>query len=341
MSSRAVIGAGLTALLLALVGCGGGAGGGEGDNATATGDGEKPQVLVLLPSLQDESYVRQRQGAQAEAKEHLGVSVRVDAGTGRSSATSVINKIEAAVTKGVDVIAINPGAFGNEVRPVLQRAASQGVKVLAFDQTVPNMDQLSGYIEVDVTRGAVQAGEFIAEKLSSGDEIGVIRCFAGNPVMDARMDGVERGLEGSGIEIVSTLDAKCDPAQARTDMENMLTAHPSLDGVFSDTDVALMGALEALEAENKDLVVVGFDGQKPALEAIANGRIIDATVTNPFEETGMTAVRQAAQLAQGEEIPANTKLESGLVASKEEAEQLLEEINQLNQGGETTQQGAE
>lgn len=318
----------LAAMLLMLVAsCGGGAGGG----AQTSGQQDKPQVLVLLPSLQDESYVRQRQGAMEEAKEHPNVSFEVDAGSERSSATSVINKIETATSRGVDVIAVNPGAFGNEVRPVLQRAANQGVKVLAFDQTVPDMEQLAGYIEVNVTPGAVQAGEFMGEQLSSGDELGVIRCFAGNPVMDARMSGFERGLEGSGVEIVSTLDPKCDPAKARTDMENMLSAHPNLAGVFSDTDVALMGAVEALEAANKDPVVVGFDGQKPALRAIANGRIIDATVTNPFEQTGKMAVQQAAKLAQGEEIPENTDLDTELVSSKEEAQQLLSQIEEQEQ----------
>lgn len=315
-------------LVLVLAGCGGGA---SGSNSESSGQEDKPRVLLLLPSLQDESYVRQQQGAKAEAKEFPNVSIEVDAGSERSSATSVINKIETATSKGVDVIAVNPGAFGNEVRPVLQRAVNQGVEVMAFDQNVPDIEQLAAYIEVDVSKGAVQAGEFVAEKLSSGDELGVIRCFAGNPVMDARMDGFERGLQGAGVEIVSTLDPQCDPAKARTDMENMLSANPSLDGVFSDTDVALLGAVEALEAANKDLTVVGFDGQKPALKAIANGRIIDATVTNPFEETGATAVRQAAKLAKGEEIPENTKLDTGLVSSKEEAQQLLNEINQQSQ----------
>lgn len=324
----------VVALLLVLAGCGGGAtGSGDatgGEGTIASGDQEKPKILVLLPSLEDESYVRQRQGARTEAKKHPSVSVEVDAGRGRSAATSVINKIETAATKGVDVIAINPGAFGNEVRPVVQRAADQGVDVIAFDQTVPDVPKLRTYVEVDVRPGAVEAGRFMGEQLSEGEEMGVIRCFAGNPVMDARMDGFEQGMEGAGVKIVSTLDAKCDPAKARTNMENMLTAHPNLKGVFSDTDVALMGAIEALEAENKDLVVVGFDGQKPALEAIANERIIDATVTNPFEETGMVTVRQAVKLAQGEQIQRNIKLETELVNSKEEARNLLEEIDQLS-----------
>lgn len=325
--NRALIAATAVALLIGVAGCGGGGG------ATTSGDEGKSKALVLLPSVQSESYVRQQQGALAEAKKHPDVAVQVDAGTGRTSATGLINKIETAVTKGVDVIAINPSASGNEVRPALQRAASQGVKVLAFDQTIPDFEQLAGYIEIDVSTGALKAGQFAAEELSAGDEFGAIRCFAGNPVMDARMDGFAQGMEGSDIEIVSALDAKCDPAKARTNMENMLTAHQGLDGVFSDTDLGILGALEALEAENKDLLMIGFDGEKAVLEDIANGGMIDATVTNPFEETGIETVRQAVNLAQGGEIPKSTKMKTGLVDSKQDAEEILREIDRLDQQG--------
>lgn len=324
MVYRGILGAAATLLVLLLAACGG-AGSSEEGGASSEGQ-EQLSVLVLLPSLEDESYIRQQRGAQAEADKHPDVDIEIDAGTGRDSAPSLISKIESALTRGVDVIAINPGGGGNQVRPTLQRAVDQGVKVIAFDQGVPDFPELTSYIEVDDGGGSL-SGEYMTEQLSQGDQVGIIRCFAGNTVMDARMSSLESGL-GDGLEIVSELDAKCDPAAARTSMENMLTANPELDGVWSDTDVALGGALEALEAENKDLVVCGHDGQIPIIEAIAAGDIVDCTSTNPFEETGEMAVSLSIQAGQEEEIPSNPVLEVQLV-TQENAEEVLQEIEQI------------
>src|SRR5688572_1629749 len=87
-----------------LAGCGGeDAASGGGDGA-----GAKPvRVAVVMASLDNEFYVAQKEGIEAEAARQDGADVSVSAGRERASADEVIGLIEDAMAKQPDAIAVN------------------------------------------------------------------------------------------------------------------------------------------------------------------------------------------------------------------------------------------
>jgi ribose transport system substrate-binding protein len=286
--------------LLAGAGCGddddgGGAGGGS--------DGPEGSALYLVPTLDDEAYVRQMNAAKEEAKKYPGIEFEFTAGAGRTSAADLVSKIEQGVTKGVDVIVVDSGSAGDQLKPALTRAIDQGVKVVVNSQPIDGLDGVTSTVQFDHRAGAVPGGEYVKKRLESGDEIGMIRCFIGTPATDARAKGFEDGLKGSGIEIVATGDAECDPEKARSITENMISAHPNLKGIMSETDIAVIGTIKALDAAGKDLVVVGHDGQTAALEMIKAGDVLDASVVYPYNLFGVKGVETAAGIIAGDQVP--------------------------------------
>jgi ABC-type sugar transport system substrate-binding protein len=89
-------------------------------------------------------------------------------------------------------------------------------------------------------------------------------------------------------------------------MENMISAYPNLDAVFSTSDSQSIGAAKALEAAGKDPLFVSFDAQPPVVEEIMSGAVVDASVAWSAHEIGSDAVKAAVAAARGEAVEKET-----------------------------------
>jgi ribose transport system substrate-binding protein len=283
------------------------------------------RIYVLLPSLEDESYTQQRTGALAASEDVANVEVEVEAGTSRGTSTDLMAKIDSAVTQGFDAIAINTGAVGEELAPAVERAQSQGTKIVTFDQSVPGAD-VASFIEFDGVENGRLMGEYMKKQLPDGGEVGIIDCFSENPLIRAINDGIRSGLQGSAIKVVARLDARCDPSRARNAAENMLSAHPDLKGIFAEWDVAALGAIKAIEQSNDPVILIGGGAQSDALEIIARGNTaLKATTNAQFERFGYLAVETAAAAARNQPVERSIKVEPALV-TKDNVSELLAQI---------------
>lgn len=292
----------------------------EGSSGGGGGSADKPSVYVLLPSLESSSYVRERAGAAAAAKS-VDADVTVDAGTSRGEATNMVSKLETAMSKGYDAIAVNPGAVGNEISPVLARAREQGTKILTFDQTVPDFEGLTSFIQYNGELSGKQMGEFMVDALPDGGKTGVIDCFSENPLTKSINDGIEAAIEGSGVSIVQRVDAKCDPAMSRTAAEDLLVAHPDLKGIFGITDIGAMGASRVVDKKGKDFILIGGGAETEVLKMMESGSdVIDATTTFPFERFGRQTVETAVAAVEGKKVPKSVIIDSELVTPKNASE---------------------
>jgi ribose transport system substrate-binding protein len=101
-------------------------------------------------------------------------------------------------------------------------------------------------------------------------------------------------------------------AQSLTVMENMLTAHPDLQGVFCSNESGSLGASQALRARNKKLTLVGFDSSPSLIEAVQAGWIDTLVIQDPFM-MGETAVKSAVRAIRGEATPKKIALPPRLV----------------------------
>ena len=270
------------------------------------GDDAAPvRVAMIMASLGNDFYVAQKEGIEAEAAATEGADVTVSAGRSQSSADGVVGLIENAIAKDVDAVAVN-GSDTKPLIPVLQRVIDADIPLVLFDAPADELAaDVASYIGTDNEAGGRAGGEWMAEQLPDGGKVGVVLCVAGHPVTTARFEGFKAGL-GDGFEIVARADAQCDPEKGRKAVENMISAHPDLDGVFSTSDSQSLGAVKALQAAGQDPVFVSFDAQPPVVEAITAGDVIDASVAWSAKEIGADAVRAAVGAARGEAVEPET-----------------------------------
>jgi ribose transport system substrate-binding protein len=286
----------------AVVGCGEDGGGAAGGGETT----EPVRVAVVLAALDNPFYVAQKEGIEEEAANHADADVSVSAGRERTASDEVIGLIEDAIAKDVDAIAVN-GSDNKPLIPVLRRAIDAGIPLVLFDAPADELEgEYATYIGTDNEAGGTAAGEWLKTAMPDGGEVGLLLCVAAHPVTRARVQGFEAGLKGGGpFKIVSRGDAECDRDKGRKVIEDMLTAHPDIDAIFSTSDGQTMGGIEALKAAKKDPTVVSFDAQPEAVEAIKAGNVLDASSGWSARTLGSEAIKAAIAAAKGETVPAS------------------------------------
>jgi ribose transport system substrate-binding protein len=314
---KAVAACAVAATLAAIAGCG------DDDESEKASAGAKPdrvRVAVVMASLDNDFYVAQKDGVEAEAAKQPDAEVSVTAGRQRSSTDEVIGLIEDAMTKGVDAIAVN-GSDTEPLLPVLERVIDEKIPLVLFDAPAESLKgRYTAYIGTDNRAGGEAGGQWLAEAMPEGGRLGVLLCVAGHPVTTARLEGFKSGLGDVPFKVVATADAESDRAKGRKVMEDMISAHPDLDAVFSTSDSHSLGALAALEAARKDPEFVSFDAQPEAVEAIEAGKVLDASVAWSARTIGSEAVKAAVAAARGEDVEPETMVPVTVVDGDNAAE---------------------
>lgn len=296
--------------------CGGDQAGQSGDGATAGAPSQKPvRIAVVLPALDNEDSLLLKAGADEQARREKNVKVSVLAATANLAINEQFAKIQDAITNGADALAVVANQ-PDEFAPFLQRTARQGAKIVLVANDVAAFQERVSFIATDQVKAAKLDGEYMKQALPRGGTVGILHCLPGNDITDARVAGFMEGLAGAqGVKVVSTLDAKCDRAEGRKVMEDMLTSHPDLDALFSVSDTQTLGALPAIRAAGRKLIVASFDAQPEAVEAVKKGEI-SATVAAYARRIGAKAVEITAQVARGEQVPKVVDVPADLVTAE-------------------------
>jgi ribose transport system substrate-binding protein len=116
-----------------------------------------------------------------------------------------------------------------------------------------------------------------------------------------RVKGFEERLAAAypEVRVVAKLSGRGSKDMAFRTAEDILQAHPDLDGIFGINDDSALGALAAIEKAGRlgRVTIVGFDAIPEARAAIAAGRIHADVIQRPHEIGARSIDAVAAYLA--------------------------------------------
>jgi ribose transport system substrate-binding protein len=115
-----------------------------------------------------------------------------------------------------------------------------------------------------------------------------------------------------GVKVVASQPADFDRAKGLKVMENILQGNKDIQAVFAHNDEMALGALSAIQAAGKNILVVGFDATDDAVKAVKEGKL-SATVAQKPDLIGKTALEAAVKVAKGEKVDANIPVALELV----------------------------
>ena len=208
----------------------------------------------------------------AWAAEHPDCEIIVT--DGQLNAQKQIADLEDLMARDVDIILVAAHQSPTLV-PVLSTAKEAGFPIIAFDRVLTDESVQIGRVINDEVAGGKVCAELMKEALGEeGGDIIVLMGPAGNTGAEYRQQGFEEGIEGSNINIIDMQVADFQRVKAVEIFENLLQANPDLDGVFCHNDEMALGVCQVLEAAGRDdIKVVGYDGQKDALESVIAGNL--------------------------------------------------------------------
>ncbi|WP_308653072.1 substrate-binding domain-containing protein, partial [uncultured Anaerococcus sp.] len=232
---------------------------------------------------------------EEKAKEE-GAEVVISDAQNDSSVQS--NQIEDLITQKVDLIIINP-VDSTAISSSVQKANEANIPVICVDRGTEDGEIVS-LVASNNVEGGKMAGEFILEKVGENAEVIQLEGIPGASSTRERGQGFEEVTKDK-INLVASQTANFDRAEGLTVMENLLQAQPDVKAVFCQNDEMALGASEAIKASGKDIVIVGFDGNDDAVEAVKNGDLA-ATVAQQPKEMGKLAMENAINHLKGETI---------------------------------------
>lgn len=248
-------------------------------------------------------FATMEDAAKAYAAANPGVEIIYGQGTSATDIEGQIAQIESMVTQGVQGIALTP--VDPTVAPALDKAISQGVKIVLMDNNIPDWKGRTALATTDNYAAGVIAGQYLKSVLKAGDTLGILEGVPGVPALDDRVNGMLEGLKGLEVNIVGRAGTNCTEELGINVAQDLLTATPDLKAIYAACGPPAAGAAQAIKnagIASDAIVLVGFDFCCGEAEALTAG-IEDATVAQfpaKMAELGVDALVKAIR---GDEVP--------------------------------------
>jgi len=308
----------LLGMALMAAGCGGGGSGGSGG-------GEAGFVGISMPTKSSERWVHDGNNMKAEFEKR---GYKVDLQYAEDIVENQVSQIENMITKGVDVLVI-AAIDGESLTNVLDKANSEGVKVIAYDRLIRKSEHVSYYATFDNFKVGVLQASYIEQALGLKDGKGPfnIELFAGSPddnnayfFFDGAMSVLQPYIDNGQLVVrsgqtnfdqVATL--RWDGATAQARMDNLLSAHYTterVDAVLSPYDGISIGIISSLKgvgygSEGKPMpVITGQDAELASVKSIIAGEQT-STIFKDTRELAKKAAEMAEAVLKGEEPEVN------------------------------------
>ena len=282
-------------MALSLVACG------EKKDDTNTPADDTVEIAVVLKTLASEYWGYVKNGCDAAAEE-LGVKVIVVGPGAESDIEGQVAMIEQQIGAGVDAIVCAPNDAG-AAGAALQAALDAGMPVLAVDTNV-GIDGQTAFVGTMNDEAAYQGGIWAIDTLGTDINAVIIYGQEGDNTSNLRKSGYQKACDEKGVTVLDALSGQNTTDGATKTMEDLISSHgDAIDVVFCHNDDTAIGAMNACKSAGiTDITIVGFDGNKSAVELIMAGETVKATVAQQPYAMGYEVVKAAVAAIKGEAV---------------------------------------
>ncbi|MDG6333637.1 ribose ABC transporter substrate-binding protein RbsB [Glaesserella parasuis] len=258
----------------------------------------KETIALAISTLDNPFFVTLKEGAEKKAKE-LGYNLVVL--DSQNDPAKELSNVEDVTVRGAKVLLINP-TDSEAVGTAVAVANKKNIPVITLDRGA-NKGNVVSHIASDNVAGGKMAGDFIAEKVGKNAKVIQLEGIAGTSAARERGEGFKQAVEANQFELLASQPADFDRTKGLNVMENLLASHGSAKAVFAQNDEMALGALRAIKASGKNILVVGFDGTDDAVKAVNSGQLA-ATIAQQPEKIGELGVKVADKVLKGEKVEA-------------------------------------
>ncbi|MFM7315369.1 MAG: sugar ABC transporter substrate-binding protein [Isosphaeraceae bacterium] len=293
-----------------LAGCGGGgndkSGGAPlpppgGAETAATAKTGAKRIGAVLPMFSHPFFVAQKEGLEQKAKE---LGFEIDIRDGQDDDTKQINQVDALLQKGIDLLILCP-RDSEALVPAVESANKANVPVITLNRAV-NGGKVVTYVGADDTAGGTSQGEALVKALGTkGGKIIYLQGTQGSSPQRSRKAGLDKVLAShKEITIADDRYADFQEDKAKSIMTDLVRRFKpgEIQAIVAQADEMGVPAAEVAKNEGwKDVVVIGFNGNRDGFDAIKNGTMT-ATILQDAAVQGRRSVEAAKEFFDGKSL---------------------------------------
>ena len=233
---------------------------------------DAPKIGVSFQEMNNPYFIVMNEEVTAFAK-LLGDNTEVYVADARHDVSKQLSDIEDMVSKGVNILVVNP-TDSEGVRSAVEAAKAKGVTVVSVDAQAAGVDAFVGSKNYDA---GVLACDALVKEIGGKGEVAILDGIAVVPILE-RVRGCKDALaKAPDVKLVDVQNGRQERDISVGVAENMMQSHPNLKGIFSVNDGGSMGVLAAIEGSGKKVVLTSVDGAPEAVKAISAGTAFKAT----------------------------------------------------------------
>jgi ribose transport system substrate-binding protein len=242
---------------------------------------KKPKVALVMKSLANEFFLTMETGAKDYQKHNPAMFDLVTNGIKDETDTAnQIRIVEQMIVSKVDAIVLAP-ADSKALVPVVKKAVDAGIIVVNIDNkldpdVLKSKDLNVPFVGPDNRKGAQKIGDYLAQKLKAGDQVGIIEGVSTTTNAQQRTAGFKDAMQKVGANVVSVQSGEWEIDKGNAVASAMLNEYPNLKALLAGNDNMAIGAVSAVRAAGKQgkVYVVGYDNITAIKPMLKDGRVL-------------------------------------------------------------------
>jgi ribose transport system substrate-binding protein len=242
------------------------------------------QIVYLTPGLDLPYWRTLGQGVSDVAARMNAHATVYDS---HNDAQTQLQNAQDAIARNVDGIVLSP-TDSSTAPAILAAAKRAGVPVVIADIGTTSGDYVSFTISNNAD-GAYKTGVDLANALKAkgwtDGTVGLVTISLARKNGQARTAGFRKAMQEAGIKEAALSQMQTYTADETFHfVQDMLTAHPEMRGIFVQTDAPTLGAVRAIQAANRtgQILLAAFDGIPEFVPLIRSGAITVAGMQQPY-----------------------------------------------------------
>lgn len=263
---------------------------------------KKPTIVVFTKNATNPFWKSVRVGAD-KAGRALGAAIEHAVPTRPDNIEEQTRLVEDWLVKKPDAIVFVPVDYKALV-PSIQKVNAAGIPVVVVNNRMTGVDHVT-YVGSDDETIGYEISRYLFKAMGNKGKVIHIDGVPAAITAQNRKKGFERALrETPGIELLASQPGNYRRLPAVQVFENLMQAHPVIDGVFCANDDMAVGVAEALEAAGRGgkTRVVGVDAIPDGAAAILAGKML-ASADFSGHDQGYLGVTAAVKHLRGEKLP--------------------------------------
>jgi ribose transport system substrate-binding protein len=281
-------------------------------------------VVLFVKNVTNPFWKSVRVGAEKAADE-MGVTLEHAAPTKPDNIEEQTRLVEDWIVRKPDAMVFVPVDYKALV-PTVQKVNEAGIPLVNFNNRMTDVDMVT-YVGSDDETIGYEISKYLFEAMGGEGKLVHIDGVPAAITAQNRKKGMERALqEYPDIELIASQPGNYRRLPAVQVFENLMQAHPEIDGVMAANDDMAVGVVEALEAAGRggQTLVVGIDAIPDGAAKIKEGAML-ATADFSGHDQGYLAVKAAVKHLRGEEVPPEIMLPV-VIVTQENVDPWLEPV---------------